>query len=128
MNTRIVKIDDLQFLICLKNELWGSNRNSFKKWKIDDRLIFSIDKKLTAVSKITDKPFYSESVVWDNNIFPYRIPINFEIVLDKNDRIPLSEVREILAESWGKSYGWAFQCQQPLKEKNANKLLDHERL
>ena len=38
MRLRITKIDEYQFLTCLKHGLWGSKSARFKTWKVGDKL------------------------------------------------------------------------------------------
>jgi len=43
---RLTKIDEYQFLTCLKHSLWGSKNFKFKDWKKGDYLAFKVDKDL----------------------------------------------------------------------------------
>ena len=113
MRLRITKVDEYQFLTCLKNSLWGSKSARFKDWQEGDYLAFIVNKELAGFATISGKPFYSSEVVWDNGLFPYRIPIKFGHLLKKEQRVPiLGEVRDVLTSAWGPSYGWGIlnQC------------------
>ena len=125
MKIRLVKIDELQFLTCLKHDLWGSKSARFKEWEEHDGLIFIIGKTLAALAEVVGEPFSSKERVWDNGLFPYRIPITFCHVLDKDDRVPiLGRVRQALTDAWGPRYGWGILNQQALSGETAATIID----
>ncbi|MBE0517113.1 MAG: hypothetical protein IBX41_06985 [Methanophagales archaeon] len=118
---RLVKIiDEYQFLTCLKHSLWGSRTARFKNWQEGDYLAFIVDKALSGLAEVVGKPFQSKQKVWDNDLFPHRIPIKFTHVLDGDQRIPiLGEVRDALTSEWGPKYGWGILNQQLLVDEPA---------
>jgi hypothetical protein len=118
---RITKIDEYQFLTCLKHGLWGSKSARFKTWEVGDRLAIIIEKSLAGLCEVTGPPFESHERVWDNGLFPHRIPMKFTHVLPPQDRPPiLGKVRDTLTEEWGPKYGWAILNQQVLESPNAD--------
>ena len=117
MRLRITKVDEYQFLTCLKHSLWGSRSARFKDWREGDYLAFIVDKTLAGLAQVAGKPFRSEEQVWDNDVFPYRIPIKFTHGFAKGQRIPLlGEVRDALILAWGHRYGWGILNQQVLED------------
>jgi len=125
MKIRLVKIDELQFLTCIKHGLWGSKSARFKGWEKGDGLVFIVGKALAALSEVVGDPFSSKDVVWDNGLFPYRIPIAFRHVLEEDDRVPiLGKVRQTLTDSWGPRYGWGILDQQPLSGEAADIIIN----
>jgi len=128
MKIRLVKIDELQFLTCFKHGLWGSKSARFKEWEKGDGLVFIVGKVLAAFAEVAGDPFSSKDIVWDNGLFPYRIPIAFDHVLEEDDRVPiLGKVRQILTDSWGPRYGWGILDQQPLSGEAADVILNEIR-
>lgn len=122
---RLVKIDELQFLTCFKHGLWGSKSARFKEWDKGDGLVFIVGKTLTALAEVVGSPFSSKDIIWDNGLFPYRVPIAFHHVLDKDDRVPiLGKVRQAMTDSWGPRYGWGILNQQALSGKEADIIID----
>ena len=125
MRLRITKVDEYQFLSCLKHSLWGSKSARFKDWQKGDYLVFIVDKALSGYAEVSGQPFQSNETVWDDGLFPYRIPIKFRQILTKNDRIPiLGEVRDILVSQWGNSYGWGILNQQLITNSAAEKIIN----
>lgn len=124
MNVRIVKVDELQFLICLKNGVWASNFNSFKKWLSGDKIVFSVEKRFAASATVLGNYHYDDEFLWDNGLFPHRIKISFDYIVPKDKRIEVSDMKELLINSWGKNYGWGIQNQTPLKPEDGFKLLE----
>lgn len=124
MRLRLTKIDEYQFLTCLKYSLWGSKASRFKDWQEGDYLGFIVNKTLAGLSVVAGKPFYSKEIVWDNGVFPYRIPIKFMHILRREQRPPiLGEIRDILTSKWGARYGWGILTQQVLEEKSAEAII-----
>jgi hypothetical protein len=125
LRVRITKVDEYQFLSCLKHSLWGSKSARFKRWQKGDYLVFIVDKSLAGFAEVSGEPFQSHEKVWDDGVFPYRIPVKFRYILSKNERIPiLGEVREILVAQWGNSYGWGILNQQLLTESPAERIIN----
>lgn len=120
MRLRLTKIDEYQFLTCLKHGLWGSKSARFKNWSQGDRLAIIVEKNLAALAEVSGKPFNSRDKVWDNGLFPHRIPLRFTHVLKPKDRPPiLGEIRDALTQQWGPRYGWAILNQQALESPHA---------
>jgi hypothetical protein len=124
MRLRLTKIDEYQFLTCMKYSLWGSRSARFKDWHDGDYLTFIVDKTLAGLAEIAGKPFQSQEGVWDNGVFPYRISIKFVHVLSKEQRVPLlGEVRDALTSAWGTRYGWGILNQQVLQDEKADTII-----
>jgi hypothetical protein len=118
---RLTKIDEYQFLTCLKHGLWGSKSARFKTWREADRLAIIVDKSLAALAEVTGEAFISRDKVWDNGLFPHRIRLKFTHVLQPKDRPPiLGEVRDAMTQQWGPRYGWAILNQQVLESPHAD--------
>ena len=106
-----------------KYSLWGSKSARFKDWQEGDFLVFIVNKELAGFATVSGKPFQSTDLVWDNGIFPYRVPTKFVHVLKRDQRVPiLGEVRDILTSSWGPSYGWGILTQSIIQDKQAETL------
>lgn len=121
MRLRLTKIDEYQFLTCLKHGLWGSKSARFKNWQEGDRLAIIVEKNLAALAEVAGPAFQSKEKVWDNGLFPHRLPLRFAHVLNPKDRPPiLGEVRDALTQQWGPRYGWAILNQQVLESPHAD--------
>jgi len=121
---RLTKIDEYQFLTCLKHSLWGSRSARFKDWQQGDYLSFIVEKALAGLAEIAGEPFQSDKRVWDNDLFPYRIPIKFIHILAKDERVLLlGEVRDALTSSWGPRYGWGILNQQVIADDHADTIV-----
>ncbi len=121
---RIVKIDEYQYLTCLKSSLWGSRSARFKNWQQGDYLVFIVDKALAGLAEISGKPFSSEEKIWDNGLYPHRIPIKFVHTLAVENRIPLlGEIRDVLTSAWGTFYGHGILNQEFLTDAKAEIII-----
>jgi hypothetical protein len=125
MGLRITKVDEYQFLTCLKHGLWGSHKRRFDKWKVGEMLVFIVDKRITALVEVVGEAFYSEEEIWDNGLFPYRIPIRFIHIMSPENRIPvLGEVRDVLINAWGNNYGIGILSQSLLTGDSESIIID----
>jgi hypothetical protein len=121
MRLRLTKVDEYQFLTCLKYGLWGSQSARFKTWRENDRFVIIVDKSLAALAEVSGKVYESRDKVWDNGVFPHRIPLNFVHILEPKDRpLILGDVRDALTQAWGPRYGWAILNQQVLESPQAD--------
>src|SRR4030042_2892101 len=121
---RLTKLDEFQYLTCLKHSLWGSKSARFKDWQQGDYLAFIVDKSLAGLAEVVGKPFQSDKKVWDKALYPHRIPIKFIHILSVDQRIPiLGQVRDALTSAWGPSYGWGILNQQLLTENTAETII-----
>jgi hypothetical protein len=124
MRLRLSSIDEFQLLTCLKHGLWGSRSDRFSEWEEGDYLLLTVNKSLAALAQIAGKAFKSSEKVWDNGLYPYRIPIKFAIAVEPQARpLLLGEIRDVLTSVWGPTYGWGILNQQLLEGDAAAKLV-----
>jgi len=121
----LTTIDEYQFLICLKYALWGSKSPRFNDWYQGDKLAIIVDKSLAALAEVSGPAFESQDKVWDNGLFPHRIPLRFIHVLAAKDRLPiLGELRDALTQQWGPRYGWGILNQRVLESPNSDVVVN----
>lgn len=121
---RVVSISELQFLICLKYDLWGANNSHLNNWAVGDYIVFVIDKKISALAKVNGKQYKNEEEIWTNGKFPYKLPIVFEVVLANEDRIAVEgQVKEYLKNDWN-NYGIPIRFKLLIPESSAKQILE----
>ncbi len=124
MQVRLTKVDEFQLLTCLKRGLWGSRSARFRQWLVGDKLIVLSGKAVAALAEVTGEPFVAKDRVWDNGLFPHRIPIKFTHVLLPENRPPiLGDIRNALTAAWGPHYGIGILNQNLLPENAAEVLI-----
>lgn len=124
MRLRITKVDEFQFLTCVKNEVWGSKSARFSDWQIGDFLAIIVDKQIAGLAEISGKSYKSEKKVWDNGLFPYRIPLKFKYLFSKENRPQiLGSIREAFINAWTTRYGWGILNQHLMDDKNAETII-----
>lgn len=122
---RLAKINELQFLTCLKYSIWGSQSARFKDWLQGDYLAFIVDKELAGLAEVSGKPFHSVEKIWDKGVYPHRIPIKSIHILAKEQRIPIfREIKTVLISAFGPKYGWGILFQCVLTGANANIIVN----
>src|SRR5260370_4252887 len=98
---RMTKVDEYQFLTCVKHSVWGSKTGRFKEWHVGDLLVIFIGKFLAGLGHVTGPAYKSSDQVWDNGLFPHRIPISFDVLLLPGHRPPiLGPLRDALATAF----------------------------
>jgi hypothetical protein len=124
MRLRLAKVDEYQFLTCLRRGLWGSKSARFKDWQIGDNFGIIVNKRLAALAEVVSKPFTSKEKVWDNGLFPYRIQIRFVHVAEPENRPTiLGPIRDTLTKLWGTSYGWGILNQGVIASPNSDLIV-----
>lgn len=125
MRLRLTKVDEYQFLTCVKHEVWGSKSARFSDWKIGDFLAIIVDKQIAGLAEISGTSYYTKEIVWDNGLFPHRIPTKFNYLFDKEHRPNiLGNIREALVNAWSTRYGWGILNQNLLVNSNAEIIIN----
>jgi hypothetical protein len=125
MRLRLTKVDEFQFLTCVKYGVWGSHSARFSDWQIGDLLAIIVDKQIAGLAEVNGAPYKSDKVVWDNGLFPFRIPIKFDFLFDKQHRPHLlGNIRDALISAWTTRYGWGILNQYLLDEIHAKIVVD----
>lgn len=124
MRLRLTKVDEYQFLTCVKHEVWGSKSARFSDWKIGDYLAIIVDKQIAGLAEVSGAPYQSQQRVWDNGLFPHRIPIKFKYLFDREHRPQiLGNIRDTLVNAWTTRYGWGILNQNLLEDSNAEIII-----
>ncbi len=125
MRLRLTKIDEFQFLTCLQHQVWGSDKVRFKDWKVGDYFVFIVDKKVAGLAEVSGEPFVSDEFVWENDLYPHRIPIKFVQAMVPEHRPPvLGRIREAITSEVGPQYGWVIMMQHPISGNAAKDIIE----
>jgi predicted ATPase len=125
LRLRVVSLkDELQFLLCVKNNLWGAKNSHLKNWSVGDFIVFVINKEISALAKVNGEPYKSDEKIWTNGSFPYKLPISFEVILSPKNRIAVTdEVKDLIKDNWD-NYGIPMRFKLLLPDKSAKGLLN----
>jgi len=125
MRVRLTKVDEHQFLTCIKHSVWGSNSARFKDWQIGDFLVFTVNKAVAGLAEVSGAPYTAQTIIWDHGTFPFRIGINFTHIFLSANRLPISgEIRDVLIQTWGTTYGWGIRDQRLLEGSAADLIIE----
>ncbi|CAG0942430.1 hypothetical protein [Geobacter sp.] len=125
MRLRIVKVSEPHLKICMEYSVWASEKARFKSWEIGDRLLFTIDKHMAALAIVSGASFESIDVLWESNLYPYRIPLKFTHLVAEDGRLSVADnIRDILIRNWGKNYGFGILQQFVLEGPDADEIVD----
>jgi len=115
---RIASVPTWKFAdVVVRNTVWGSNRSRFGKWEPSEALVILVAKEGMVVATVTGKGFLSDQMIWEDDLYEYRIPVRVEHVL----RGPAGSaanlaVHKALAASLGNIYGAYIMSQSKLPE------------
>ena len=124
MRLCITKVDEFQFLTCVKHSVWGSEPARFKEWNVGDYLTITVDKAIAGLAEVAGEPYLSKKIIWYNGAFPHRIDLKFTHIFFPQNRLPLlGEIREALTSTWGPVYGWCIRNQQVLEGSAAETII-----
>lgn len=78
------------------------------------------------MAEVSGEYFVSDGVVWENGVFPYRIPLDFVYVLPAGKRVPTrSVIKDRLMKAWGYNWGWGIQAKYPVPPQQADEILNY---
>jgi len=115
---RIASIPSWKFAdVVAKNGVWGSNRSRFGKWTDGETLVLLIDKEGVVVATVGGKPFMSEQMIWEEDLYEYRIPVHIEKILRNDAGAAANQsVHKALAAGLSGIYGAYIMSQSKLPE------------
>jgi hypothetical protein len=103
--------------VVVKNGVWGSNRSRFGKWELGETLVMLVGKDGVLVATVAGKPFTSDQMIWEDDLYEYRIPVHVEKVLRGAMGTAANEaVHKALAADLGNIYGSYIMSQSKLPE------------
>ena len=121
---RIIKVNERNLNIALENNIWGRKRAGYKDWEMGDHLLFIVDNTVAGLAVVDGKPFKSEDIYWEDDLYPNRIPIKTIKKFGAIKRISYPDkIKPILVSEWGSGYGWQILTQQAMIGANAEKIL-----
>jgi hypothetical protein len=115
---RIASVPSWKFAdVVVANSVWGSNRSRFGKWTDGETLVLLIDKEGVVVTTVSGKPFTSDQMIWEDDLYEYRIPVHIEKVLrGDTGKAAAKAVHQALSEGLGSYYGAYIMSQSKLPE------------
>ena len=115
---RVVRVDSWKVAdVVVKNGVWGSNRSRFGKWEQGETLVLLVGKEGVVVATVSGKPFTSDQMIWEDDLYEYRIPVHVEKIL-RNDAgvVANQSVRKALAAGLSGIYGAYIMSQSKMPE------------
>lgn len=120
---RIIKVNQENLDIAMENKVWGRKRMGYKGWEKGDKLVFIVDNLVAGLAEVDGKPFKSEDIYWEDDLYPNRIAIKPLKEFKKNRVSYIDKIKPILVEEWGTQFGWQILTQQAMVGNNAEKIL-----
>jgi hypothetical protein len=103
--------------VAVRNRVWGSNRSRFGKWADGETLVLLVGKECVVVATVTGKGFVSDQMIWDEDLFEYRIPIRAETIIRGGaGKMAAEAVRKGMLAGIGTGYGAYIMSQSKLPE------------
>lgn len=121
---RIASVPSWKFAdVVVANNVWGSNRSRFGKWEHGETLVLLVGKEGVLVATVSGKPFTSDQMIWEDDLYEYRIPVHIEKILRNDAGVVANQaIRKALAAGLSGIYGAYIMSQSKLPEE-AEKLV-----
>ncbi|MFA4931407.1 MAG: hypothetical protein WC625_00595 [Caldisericia bacterium] len=115
---RIASVPSWKFAdVVAANGVWGANRSRFGKWGFGETLVLLVGKEGVLVATVSGKPFMSDRMIWEDNLYEYRIPVHAEKALRGDAGAAANQVvHKALAAGLGGIYGAYIMSQSRLPE------------
>ena len=115
---RIASVPSWKFAdVVVANSVWGSNRSHFSKWEPSETLVLLVGKEGVLVATVSGTPFTSNQMVWEEDLYEYRIPVHVDKVLRGTAGVTAGQaVRVALAVGLGGYYGAYIMSQSKLPD------------
>lgn len=119
---RIASVPSWKFAdVVVANNVWGSNRSRFGKWEHGETLVLLVGKEGVLVATVSGKPFTSDQMIWEDDLYEYRIPVYVEKILRGDIGVIANQVaRKALAAGLGGIYGAYIMSQSKLPKEVEN--------
>jgi hypothetical protein len=119
---RIANVPSWKFAdVVVANSVWGSNRSRFGKWGLGEILVVLVGKEGVLVATVSGKPFTSDQMIWEDDLYEYRIPVRIEKVLRGTAGVAAGQAaRKALAAGLGNIYGAYIMSQSKLPKEVEN--------
>jgi hypothetical protein len=114
--------------LCVIHGVWGSKTNKIADWHLGDKMIVYVDRRLAALFSMVSDPFTDKTPIWPGDIYPYRVAIELEHIIDPDERYSISstDTRDVLFKFHNRSYAVGLVLSaRPLMEEPAQVLLRH---
>ena len=103
--------------VVVANGVWGANRSLFGKWGQGEVLVLLVGKEGVVIATVSGKAFISDQMIWEGDLYEYRIPVHVEKVLRGAAGLAAAQaVRAALAAGLGGYYGAYIISQSKLPE------------
>jgi|SRR5450756_139179 len=122
---RIASVRSWKFAdVVVNNSVWGSNQSRFGKWESGETLVLLIGNEGVLVATVSGKPFTSDQMIWEDDLYEYRVPVRIERVLRGDASAAANQaVRKALVAGLGGNYG-AYIMSQTKLPKEVEKLVN----
>jgi hypothetical protein len=103
--------------VVVANGVWGANRSLFGKWGQGEVLVLLVGKEGVVMATVSGKAFISDQMIWEGDLYEYRIPVHVEKVLRSAAGLAAAQaIRAALAAGLGGYYGAYIMSQSKLPE------------
>ncbi len=103
--------------VVVANGAWGANQSRFGKWALGEALVLLIGKDGVVVATMSGKLFTSDQMIWEGDLYEYRIPVRAEKVLRGDAGATANQaIHKARASGLGNIYGAYIMSQSKLPQ------------
>ncbi len=114
---------EAQLLVSVANCLWASKQNKFSKWKLGEWLGILVKKELGVLARVSGPAFYSNDILWEDDLYPYRISIEIFKYYEPGSRLDCVSGFEKQFEDAFINIGFQIMTQNPFPEYMEKEIL-----
>lgn len=115
---RIASVPSWKFAdVVVASSVWGSRRSRFSGWEPGETLVLLVGKQGVLVATVSGRPFISDLMIWEDDLYEYRIPVHVDEVLRGDAGAAANQaVRNSLTAGLGNIYGTHIISQSKLPQ------------
>jgi hypothetical protein len=91
MRLRIVECSQAHLDKCAEHHVLGAATGPLTDWKSGDLVAFAVDRELAALARVRGLPYEEKRRLWADDVYPYRVQVEFERQLVPAQRITLDD-------------------------------------
>lgn len=113
---RVVVVDNWgKARVVASEKLWGRSRNAFGTWKQGETFVVLVERAGVIVAEVAGPPEQSLLMIWDNDLFEWRVPLGNVVVFEGAAGAHMNEqIRGVLRQHYPEGYGHVLLNQEKL--------------
>jgi hypothetical protein len=113
-NLRLVKTNELDFLVCVQNGLFGRSTDFIKQWNKGEKIVFIVNEDIAGVAEVVGDYYMDDKPLWIRDENQHRIAVTFSHIFSEKNRPSFSKHKDELRKFYGRTWGNVFVLRKQL--------------